>query len=78
MHWATWQLTPEEVRLALGRLPSRLLLTSSLSVLLFLQMTEPPKRLRRGCDVYGITADEFGVTDFGETVRIKVSRGSSA
>ncbi|GAA5854609.1 hypothetical protein JCM9279_005709 [Rhodotorula babjevae] len=47
MHWATWQLTPEE-------------------------MTEPPKRLRRACDVYGITADEFGVTDFGETVRIKV------
>lgn len=36
-------------------------------------MTEPPKRLRRACDVYGITADEFGVTDFGETVRIKVS-----
>ncbi|BGP44953.1 Protein-lysine N-methyltransferase efm4 [Rhodotorula kratochvilovae] len=49
MHWATWQLTPEE-------------------------MTEPPKRLRAACEQYGISADEFGVTDFGETVRIKVER----
>ncbi|GJN91758.1 hypothetical protein Rhopal_004781-T1 [Rhodotorula paludigena] len=49
MHWATWQLTPEE-------------------------MTEPPKRLRAACDKYGISRDEFGVTDIGETVRIKVER----
>lgn len=38
------------------------------------QMTEPPKRLRAACDKYGISRDEFGVTDIGETVRIKVER----
>ncbi|TNY21340.1 N-acyl-phosphatidylethanolamine-hydrolyzing phospholipase D [Rhodotorula diobovata] len=50
MHWATWQLTPEE-------------------------MTEPPKRLRAACAAYGIGEAEFGVTDFGETVRCKVDGG---
>lgn len=38
-------------------------------------MTEPPKRLRAACAAYGIGEAEFGVTDFGETVRCKVDGG---
>ncbi|CDR49302.1 hypothetical protein NBRC10512_004241 [Rhodotorula toruloides] len=38
------------------------------------EMTEPPRRLRSACEEYGIGEDEFGVTDIGETVRVKVER----
>ncbi|BGP53091.1 Protein-lysine N-methyltransferase efm4 [Rhodotorula sphaerocarpa] len=37
------------------------------------EMTEPPRRLRAACDEAGIPEGQFGVTDIGETVRIKLS-----
>ncbi|BGP12912.1 Protein-lysine N-methyltransferase efm4 [Rhodosporidiobolus nylandii] len=41
-------------------------------------MDEPPKRLRTACEKYGIDAQEFGICDLGETVRIKPATGEKA
>ncbi|GAA5896764.1 uncharacterized protein JCM6883_007002 [Sporobolomyces salmoneus] len=35
-------------------------------------MDEPPKRLRKACEKYGISEEEFGVSGLGETKRFKV------
>ncbi|GAA5827316.1 hypothetical protein JCM10212_001514, partial [Sporobolomyces blumeae] len=39
-------------------------------------MDEPPVRLRKACDKYGISDREFGVSGLGETRRFKVERGA--
>ncbi|KAI5476127.1 N-acyl-phosphatidylethanolamine-hydrolyzing phospholipase D [Pseudohyphozyma bogoriensis] len=38
------------------------------------EMTEPPKRLRAACEKEGITKEQFGVCDIGETILIDSSR----
>ncbi|GAA5872516.1 hypothetical protein JCM16303_004544 [Sporobolomyces ruberrimus] len=37
-------------------------------------MDEPPKRLRKACEKYGISEEEFGVSGLGETRRFKVEK----
>ncbi len=37
------------------------------------EMCEPPKALRRACEAQGITEDQFGVCDIGETTRVTPS-----
>ncbi|GAA6013550.1 hypothetical protein JCM11491_002704 [Sporobolomyces phaffii] len=41
-------------------------------------MDEPPKRLRKACDRYGISEQEFGVSGLGETRRFKVEPRGTA
>jgi N-acyl-phosphatidylethanolamine-hydrolysing phospholipase D len=36
------------------------------------EMTEPPKRLKAAVAAKGLPADEFGVCDIGETIRVIV------